>query len=451
MRQAESKAYIFALAALITVFGSGCMSSVGSKGDPAESINQGAPPLENNKCVTPVAKEVAVLTDRASVTVPEGSTVNFAIKLSAPPADSVLIAVTRTSGDPNITVSKGAGLIFTTGNWAACQTVTLAATEDNSDTLNGTASITCNGLGIVPAVVTAAETDDDYTLTVTSPYGTVTRTPDVPYYDKGTSVSLKAAPNGPYLFKNWAGDLAGTNNPVSITVDGKKSITANYVAQPTEGPPESILPPLREIYDTETVKIGEGFMQCLSNVRSKYGTTLEAKRVVLQKDGDLQNLVTVTNEIRRFAVKQMLPPKADATLPAFIVSLGNQYWAEYESYEAIRRDRMAGLQVRYTNRLAALVKALTQEGEIDAALALQEEIKRIASAMPPPPVTQVFPASPTTTLVRTTPPPNPPAPLDYWKTESSGKRHNNKCRYYQITDGAPCGKNDGTPCSKCGG
>lgn len=41
--------------------------------------------------------------------------------------------------------------------------------------------------------------------------------------------------------------------------------------------------------------------------------------------------------------------------------------------------------------------------------------------------------------------------LTHWLTTSSGKRHNNRCRYYKTSAGRPCGPNEGTPCKICGG
>ena len=38
-----------------------------------------------------------------------------------------------------------------------------------------------------------------------------------------------------------------------------------------------------------------------------------------------------------------------------------------------------------------------------------------------------------------------------WWLSSQGKRHNSKCRYYKMGKGRSCGKDDGTPCKKCGG
>ena len=44
----------------------------------------------------------------------------------------------------------------------------------------------------------------------------------------GTSVALEAAPASCYEFSNWSGALTGSTNPTSITMDGAKSITANF-------------------------------------------------------------------------------------------------------------------------------------------------------------------------------------------------------------------------------
>jgi hypothetical protein len=38
----------------------------------------------------------------------------------------------------------------------------------------------------------------------------------------------------------------------------------------------------------------------------------------------------------------------------------------------------------------------------------------------------------------------------YWLS-NSGKRHNKKCRYYNGSQGRPCGPGEGTPCKLCGG
>ncbi len=41
-------------------------------------------------------------------------------------------------------------------------------------------------------------------------------------------VQLTATPAAGWTFANWSGDATGTDNPVSVTIDGNKAVTANY-------------------------------------------------------------------------------------------------------------------------------------------------------------------------------------------------------------------------------
>jgi uncharacterized protein (TIGR02145 family)/uncharacterized repeat protein (TIGR02543 family) len=70
-------------------------------------------------------------------------------------------------------------------------------------------------------------------LSVSSPNGSVTISPDSTGsggYHFGTSVTLTAQPNDSFTFVSWSGSgLSGNTNPKTITMDGSKTITANYV------------------------------------------------------------------------------------------------------------------------------------------------------------------------------------------------------------------------------
>ena len=46
-------------------------------------------------------------------------------------------------------------------------------------------------------------------------------------YTAGTVVQVSAVPNTGFVFTGWSGDAGGTSNPVSVTMDGPKSVTAN--------------------------------------------------------------------------------------------------------------------------------------------------------------------------------------------------------------------------------
>ena len=47
-------------------------------------------------------------------------------------------------------------------------------------------------------------------------------------YDEGATATLTATPAEHYEFTGWTGDVTSTDNPLTITVDGNKTITANF-------------------------------------------------------------------------------------------------------------------------------------------------------------------------------------------------------------------------------
>ncbi|RLC10163.1 MAG: hypothetical protein DRI57_20830, partial [Deltaproteobacteria bacterium] len=100
------------------------------------------------------------------VTVPEGNTATFGVKLSAPPGRSVTVTTGRFSGDTDISVWSGATLSFTDSDWDTYKTVTLAAAED-ADITDGEAAIQITASGLDSKLITAAEDDTDLLTLVT--------------------------------------------------------------------------------------------------------------------------------------------------------------------------------------------------------------------------------------------------------------------------------------------
>lgn len=70
-----------------------------------------------------------------------------------------------------------------------------------------------------------------YILTVTTTgSGTVTLDPSGGIYDAGTQVQLDAAPGASENFSSWSGDLSGSDNPATITMDADKSVQATFTS-----------------------------------------------------------------------------------------------------------------------------------------------------------------------------------------------------------------------------
>ncbi|MBI5730430.1 MAG: DUF11 domain-containing protein, partial [Ignavibacteriales bacterium] len=124
-------------------------------------------------------------------------------------------------------------------------TVTLVATPDANSTFTGwsgdatgtSSSVTLTIDGNL--TVTAAFTKIQYTLTINrTGSGTVTSNPAGIYcgaactatFDAGTNVTLTASPDPSATFSGWGGDASGTSSPVTITMDGNKTVNATFTA-----------------------------------------------------------------------------------------------------------------------------------------------------------------------------------------------------------------------------
>lgn len=76
---------------------------------------------------------------------------------------------------------------------------------------------------------------ETFTLTLQSEHGSIQKNPDKPSYQAGTSVTLTAVPDTNYKFSYWAGDLQGSQNPATLTMQGNKTVSAVFepVTNPT--------------------------------------------------------------------------------------------------------------------------------------------------------------------------------------------------------------------------
>ncbi len=75
-----------------------------------------------------------------------------------------------------------------------------------------------------------------FTLNVTATNGTVVKNPSQANYNSGSTVQLTATPNSGYTFTSWSGDATGSTNPLTVTMNANKNITANFTAVAAVGP-----------------------------------------------------------------------------------------------------------------------------------------------------------------------------------------------------------------------
>jgi len=70
-----------------------------------------------------------------------------------------------------------------------------------------------------------------YTLTTSvnpAGSGSISLNPSGGTYDAGSVVTLTANPNPDYEFDHWSGDLSGSDNPTTITMNSDKNVTAHF-------------------------------------------------------------------------------------------------------------------------------------------------------------------------------------------------------------------------------
>jgi hypothetical protein len=106
---------------------------------------------------TPVGVHVAsgpsIVASPTQLSVAQGATGTFGIKLSSAPSANVTVAVARTAGNTSLSVQSGASLIFTPTNWSTAQNVTVAAASTGS----GAATFSATATGYAKSDVTVTE------------------------------------------------------------------------------------------------------------------------------------------------------------------------------------------------------------------------------------------------------------------------------------------------------
>ncbi len=102
----------------------------------------------------------ALVLSTRTLSIPEGGSATFTVVLAKDPGGSLQANVAMESDDPDITLTSGNSLTFTSADYAVPRTVTLAAAAD-VDNLCGQATIAVSGDGLPTETLVAKESDDE--------------------------------------------------------------------------------------------------------------------------------------------------------------------------------------------------------------------------------------------------------------------------------------------------
>ena len=173
-----------------------------------------------------------------------------------------------------------------------------------------------------PKSVTAIFIEEvaEYSLNVTiEGEGSVDKDPDKSSYTEGEEVTLTASAASGWSFKEWDGDLSGSTNPVTITLDDDKSVTAIFEEDEpeeytltinTEGLGSVDANPDREIYidgDEVTLTANAALGWTFKEWRGDLSGSANPETVVIDNDKEITAIFEVDvdfgitiNEVKLF-------------------------------------------------------------------------------------------------------------------------------------------------------
>jgi hypothetical protein len=183
---------------------------------------------------------------------------------------------------------------------APARRVNLFLQNDTHPTLNP------SGLSLFDSAVNWAlglMTSPEYELTISATNGSVSLSPPGGLYLEGETIALVATADPGYRFKEWSGDVTGTQASTSIIMNSAKSVTAHFIRvheltfQASHG--NVILNPMQATYD-------EGSTVTVTAVPSQ-GYRFKEWSGALNGAG-ITTIVTVTENMNLLPIFELIIP-----------------------------------------------------------------------------------------------------------------------------------------------
>jgi uncharacterized repeat protein (TIGR02543 family) len=199
IKSPDKPAYVINDVITVTAVADAGWAFSGWSGDLSGTANPSTLTVNSNKTIT--ATFTVITYTLATTVVGNGTLVPDPAQASYVYGDLVLL-----------TATPAPGYVFT--GWSG----------NLSGTINP-ATLTMDG----SKVVTATFAQVQYTVAVTATgNGTVSQIPQQTTYLHNDVVTLTAAPAPGWSFTGWSGSLTGSTNPITLTVDSNKAITATF-------------------------------------------------------------------------------------------------------------------------------------------------------------------------------------------------------------------------------
>ena len=182
----------------------------GWSGDAEGSVNPLTVNMNSNKNITANFTLIPVVTYTLNVTALNGIVSKSPIQTAYNSGAQVVLTATPATG-------------YQFSGWSGDAS---GSTNPLTVTMNGNKNISAN-FTLIPAAT--------FTLNVTAQNGSVSKTPNQTSYASGSQVILNATPASGYQFSGWSGDATGSVNPLTVTMNSNKNITATFTQIPVNG------------------------------------------------------------------------------------------------------------------------------------------------------------------------------------------------------------------------
>ncbi len=130
-------------------------------------------------------------------------------------------------------------------------------------------------------------------------------------------------------------------------------------------------------YNSSLMKIGEESTAKLRGLPIGYVRALKKVEAEYKAEGDLNALLALKNELKRFLKTAAMPEEAPADLPPRVVNLQESYKRQETGARFLRAERIVALTDSYKRVLERLQKKLTQTSGIKEALKVKKELDAI--------------------------------------------------------------------------
>jgi hypothetical protein len=134
---------------------------------------------------------------------------------------------------------------------------------------------------------------------------------------------------------------------------------------------------LQDTYSKAIQKVEGDSASAAQSLPASYVNELQKLQQSTQKAGDLDGLTAANHELERFKTEQTVPDQPDASAPDALKKLQTQYKTAVAKNDLEKSKKIVSITKQYLENLTALQTSLTKSGNLNEALNVNAEIKRV--------------------------------------------------------------------------